>query len=323
MNSIESQIAAMSPAELGAAQREAMMPQVRTATSFSQKVTELYRHGLPRGDPTGWSNVDELYTVVLGMLTIVTGWPGSGKSEWLDALFIHLARDHGWRIALFSAENMPQELHIAKLLEKLAVKPFGHGPSERISPSEVAKFSTFLDEHFGFLVPNEITVDGVLDAASEWMLVNREHKRGLVIDPWNELEHLRPSNMSETEYIGQSLTTIRRWARNMKVHVWIVAHPQKLRRLDDGKLPVPTPDSISGSQHWWNKADYCITVWRDQVRGDPVVDINVQKVRWKHTGRSGVATLFYDRLTGTYRVAPGATRKANVATSAVDDAAVG
>jgi hypothetical protein len=41
-----------------------------------------------------------------------------------------------------------------------------------------------------------------------------------------------------------------------------VAHPQKVAR-ENGKLPVPRPDMISGSQHWWNKADNAITVWRD------------------------------------------------------------
>jgi twinkle protein len=84
------------------------------------------------------------------------------------------------------------------------------------------------------------------------------------------------------------------------VHVWIVAHPQKMKR-EDGKLPVPTPDMISGSQHWWNKADCAITVWRDLANFDSrEVDVYVQKCRFKHIGRSGFVTLTYDRVTGRY-----------------------
>lgn len=55
--------------------------------------------------------------VVPGELTIVTGLSNSGKSEWLDALTVNLARQHGWRIAVCSLENTPVE-HGRKLMEK-------------------------------------------------------------------------------------------------------------------------------------------------------------------------------------------------------------
>jgi hypothetical protein len=55
--------------------------------------------------------------VVPGELTIVTGLPNSGKSEWIDALAVNLARREGWRIALCSLENSAKE-HGRKLMEK-------------------------------------------------------------------------------------------------------------------------------------------------------------------------------------------------------------
>ena len=84
------------------------------------------------------------------------------------------------------------------------------------------------------------------------------------------------------------------------MHVWLVAHPQKLKR-EGGKLPIPTPDSVSGSAHFWNKSDIALTVHRegdDKTSGE--VSIIVQKCRFKHIGRRGVAVLRYDRITGTY-----------------------
>ena len=57
---------------------------------------------------------------------------------------------------------------------------------------------------------------------------------------------------------------------------------------------------ISGSAHFWNKADNCIIVWRDLADSSQDVQIHVQKVRWKHIGRIGVAALKYDRATGRY-----------------------
>ena len=55
--------------------------------------------------------------VVPGELTIVTGLPNSGKSEWLDALAVNLAEKHQWKFALCSLENTLVE-HARKLMEK-------------------------------------------------------------------------------------------------------------------------------------------------------------------------------------------------------------
>jgi twinkle protein len=283
---------------------------------LSERAKKLWHDGLPSGDKTGWPSVDRHYTVVPGQLTILTGWPGSGKSEWLDALLLNLAR-LGWRFSIFSPENQPVELHIAKFLEKFHGKPFGHGPTERMSVDELTEGLTEFEDWFSFIVPSRSAddrttfgVEEILKACEAHFRMqgtwrNREVKKGLVIDPWNELEHLRPKELSETEYISQTLSRIRGWARASSVHVWIVAHPQKLRRDEAGKLPVPKPDSISGSQHWWNKADNAITVWRplDEPM-KPEVQIHVQKVRFKHVGRPGVIDLTYDRVTGRYSVPP-------------------
>lgn len=43
--------------------------------------------------------------VVPGELTIITGVPNSGKSEWIDALMVNLADRFGWRFGLCSMEK--------------------------------------------------------------------------------------------------------------------------------------------------------------------------------------------------------------------------
>jgi len=284
--------------------------------AFVRPLNRLWEKGLPPGFKTGWVSVDRHYTVAPGQLTILTGWPGSGKSEWLDALLINLARQ-GWRTALFSPENYPSEIHVAKMLEKLVGKPFGHGPTERMTEDEMREAVDEIDDWFGFLVPSNDTnqtnfsIDQILGGAEAYFRLNglwhgKEHPLGLVIDPWNELEHLRPKHMSETEYVSATLSHVRAWARMHRVHVWIVAHPQKLQRDKDGKLPVPRPDSISGSIHWWNKADNAITIWRSLDDGlSQDVAVYVWKVRFKHIGRPGEVHLDYDRVCGRYHEQPG------------------
>ena len=252
-----------------------------------------------RGLSTGWPAVDEFYTVDPAQLTIVTGIPSSGKSEWLDALMLNLSGEQDWNFAICSPENAPLVLHIEKLLEKVVDKPFRVGPSDRMSPDEVMSGLAFLQEHIRFIVPEDaLTVQGVLDRATA--LVRRFGIRGLIIDPFNEFDHTRPHGQTETDYIGYTLGSIKRWARKWGVHVWLVAHPQKLFRREDGSYPVPTPYDISGSANWRNKADNCITVWRDEQEPNSPVRIYVQKVRYRHIGKAGVADLQWDKRTGRY-----------------------
>ncbi len=287
--------------------KAAKRPCVIAPTDLRGAVESLWDKGLPPGDKTGWPSVDRHYTVVPGQLTVLTGWPGSGKSEWLDALLVNLSRQ-GWKIAMFSPENQPVELHLTKLLEKLTGKPFGRGPTERMMRDEIAEYLDQLAESFGFIAApsgDSVSAKAVVDAATPWLDQHRDCKRGLVIDPWNELEHWRPANLTETEYVSQTLSMLRGWARVNQVHVWIVAHPQKMKREASGDLPVPRPDMISGSQHWWNKADCAVTVYREFVQdAPPEVQIHVQKVRFKHVGCIGAVTLRYDRVTGRYHEIP-------------------
>ena len=81
------------------------------------------------------------------------------------------------------------------------------------------------------------------------------------MDPYNELDHQRPSHMSETEYVSQMLTKIKRFAQHHDVHVWFVAHPRQLR---DWKGQPPTMYDISGSAHFINKADNGLVIHRNR-----------------------------------------------------------
>ena len=276
-------------------------PRLLGPIALRESIYELWEQGLPQGDRTGWPSLDKHYTVAPGQLTIVTGWPSSGKSEWLDAMLINLSRQ-GWKFALFSPENQPVRLHVAKMLEKLSGKPFGEGPTTRLTRDEITEYTDELGRKFAFMSLEEggASIEGILLSSLDW-LGDSGGKGGLVIDPYNEIEHWRPAGLSETEYISKTLSFIRNFARANNIHVWLVAHPQKLRRDDGGKLPIPTPDTISGSAHFWNKADCAITVWRDLADANSQeVEIHVQKIRFKHIGKAGMVTLKWDRISGRY-----------------------
>jgi twinkle protein len=262
-------------------------------------VMQLYLEGLPGGVSTGWPSVDQHYTVRPGELTIVTGIPSHGKSQWLDALSVNLAREHEWSFGICSPENLPVSRHLAKLIEQYTGWPFREGPTRRLPQAEVIPALNWLHEHFVFIAPEEsLTIPGLLATAKQ--LVTRHGIRGLIVDPWNEFEHIRPGGQTETEYIGAALGQLRRFARNHGVHVWLVAHPTKLYRKDDGSYPVPTPYDISGSAHWKNKGDNCLTVWRDEHEPDQPVRLYVQKIRFREVGTVGMVELRWNKVNGRY-----------------------
>ena len=93
------------------------------ASHFYDQIDEIYEKGMGKGASTGYACVDELYSIVEGQLTVVTGHPSSGKSEFVDQLMVNLAEKVDWKFAVCSFENEPR-IHIAKLISKYFRKPF-------------------------------------------------------------------------------------------------------------------------------------------------------------------------------------------------------
>jgi twinkle protein len=277
--------------------------ELRKVDDLRKPLWWLYQTGIPRGESTGWVSLDPYYTVRPREWTLITGIPGHGKTAFLDGLMVNLAKEKGWRWAVFSAENLPHERHAADLAAQYIGRPFGTGIRQRLSQEELTWATMFLEDHFVWLAPPEddCTVDRLLMLADmlssePWGL------QGLVIDPWNEVDHSRPSTMSETEYISQQLSKIRRFAREHETHVFIVAHPTKMIPLksDDPNVriyPVPTPYDVQGSSHWRAKADNCICVWRDVKDPDYGCDVHIQKIRFREIGQVGAEHMGYDRAT--------------------------
>ena len=263
------------------------------ATKFEDRLNELWDRGNGKGQSTGYSNVDQIYTVAQGQLTVVTGYPSSGKSNFVDQLMVNLARASDWKFAICSFENQP-EIHISRLMEIYTGKRFLEG-NERMTTDQRETAFKWVDEHFLFLDSEGAepsTIDSILERAK--VAVARTGIRGLVIDPYNYIDN--KGNASETEFISNMLTRVQAFAKAFGVHVFFVAHPSKITRSG---MDLPRPDgmSISGSMAWWAKADCGLTVHRQK---GPTVEIAVWKCRYRWIGTQGETTLSYQKTTGTY-----------------------
>lgn len=263
-------------------------------------IDTLYEKGFQRGVGTGWAKLDEYYTVRPGEITVITGVPSHGKSTWLTNLMVNIADREAWKFAVFSPENFPMQRYCAHIAQIWSGMPFSSGYSTRIPKDSLAGITHWIDENFVFIVPksDEMQIDNLIQKAM--ICVIKHGAKGIVFDPWNEIDHSRPHGLSETEYISKCLSKIRYFAREYKVHVWLVAHPTKMQKGRDGTYPVPTPYDISGSAHFRNKADNCLTVWRDLNNTHLPTKIYTQKIRFHEVGKIGECELNYNPVLQSY-----------------------
>ena len=184
---------------------------LHNVSDFVDDTVALYRDGWKRGYSTGWASVDENMRIREGELTVTTGIPGMGKSEFIDAIAVNMAKQYGWRFAMCSFENPPAE-HLSKLAEKYLGLPFWDGPRQRMTEAELDRALLWTGDHFALIRFDDEapTIEAILEKARA--AVMRHGVRGLVIDPYNEIEHHRPGNMSETEYVSQLLGKVKRFA---------------------------------------------------------------------------------------------------------------
>jgi len=267
---------------------------VYSAKSYIQDVQDIFAKGVGSGESTGIASIDDLFTIAEGQLSVVTGVPSSGKSEFVDQIMVNLAQNCSWKFAVASFEN-PPHFHIAKLSEKIVGKAFFEGEAERMTNKELTDCSNFIDKHFVFLDSRDgavSTIDSIIDRAKQ--AVMRLGIRGLVIDPYNYIE--KNTQSDESQSISSMLTKVTAFAKAHGVHVWFIAHPAKMYPREDGSMPIPTGMSISGSAAWFAKADLGVTVHRV---GDDT-EIHCWKSRFKWIGKQGAVPLAYDKSTGRY-----------------------
>ena len=157
----------------------------------------------------------------------------------------------------------------------------------------------FIVNHFKFLSQDdgrkaslESIIERIKTAVFRWGI------NGAVIDPYNYISRPKDAD-SETVWIDDMLTQLRLLAVAHDLHLWFVAHPTKMQMDGEGKYPPPRGYSISGSSAWYAKADFGLTIYREQAKPGVVRLIN-WKTRFDWLGQEGEREFLYDNQTNTY-----------------------
>lgn len=277
---------------------------VFSVDDFAAEYAELYDNGYPDGATTGFAGFDKLISFHPGQLTVWTGVPRSGKSNFLDQVLVKLAHRHSWKAALFTPENYPVKTHLQRLAEIVIGQPFLPNYANRMTREDAMAARIWLNDSFFYVQPpNEnFRLDMILERFS--YLVSRQGINTAVIDPWNTIEHQRPRDQSETEYVGQTLNKLKYFAREHDIHLHVVAHPTKMQKQADGQnFEVPNLYSIMGSSNWFNIVDNGVVVHRnfDKTGKNSTTTVYVQKIKHRYIGELGYCRFEFDKSCQRYR----------------------
>lgn len=265
-------------------------------SDYDNAIDDMYTKGIDKGVGIGLKKFDDYLRFVKGWITVITGQPSSGKSDWTDQMVLGLMINHGWKAAFYSPENDPFELHFSKLARKLIGKSW-YGKN-KINEQEKNLCKKFLQDKLYIIKPKE---DFSLDSIIESVLRLKQQK-GIdcfIIDAWNRLDH-KYSGANEAKYVQESLMKLDHFCRSRNIHCFLVAHPTKLEPdKRSGEYPVVRMYNISGGAHFRNIAANGISVHRDFKK--QITEIHIQKVKFiPYWGQMGCIEMKYDLESGRF-----------------------
>ena len=263
-----------------------------TVNDYYGQIHDLYEGNYVKPVEVGMEGLDEIYKVMTGTFTCITGIPNHGKSVFLDQMLLSLAEKEDWSFAIFSPEHSTS-MHIRRLVQMYSKKNFDDGFDNRMTKAELNEAIDFIHKHFYFIETRNSTptIDNILEVAKS--SIYKYSVNGLIIDPYNEVDAKRSGNTREDEHIRDFISLCKRFARVYQIVCWVVAHPTKLPKASDGSYLAPSAYDISGAAHWHNQADAVLTVYRDF--DENTTNVITRKIREQDLyGKIGEAKFSYD-----------------------------
>lgn len=258
--------------------------------------TDFPEKGEVRSYSVGVSPIAEMVSIVPGTLTVLTGYANMGKSTLMNAIIGHTLRYH-FPVCIASFETDVRPILIDGL--RMAICQCSKHDLTKIDLSDV---DDIINNRLT-IISQAVDEDMEMDLAKFLDLcrvaVTRHGAKMIVLDPWNEVEHKRRRDETETDYIGRAIRAIKRFAKQYDVAFWLVAHPTKPQQ---GVSKIPGLYDISGSANFANKADYGLTYHRPDFKENRA-KIVVSKVRMGLPGRRDEVEVTFDYRSSTFEAA--------------------
>jgi twinkle protein len=276
------------------AAKQVPLENVSTLYDVEEELKDFVKNGFKQGYQIGISNFDKIFSTYTGQFITVTGIPSSGKSDFVDQMVVGYNNNYGWKTAFASPENQPTFLHAHKLMRKIWQDMPMPGD---IGSDKWKNVADHVNDNFFFIDMDKYNLESVLRKGAE--LVKRKGIKCLVIDPFNKIRDVNAQSEDVTRYTMEYLTKIETFAKKYDVLVFIVAHPTKMYKGQDGKIEEPTMYNIKGGGEWYDASYHGLLVHRDYEA--KTTKVKVLKVKFQNLGENGAEAYFnWERKSGTF-----------------------
>lgn len=271
-----------------------------TAGQQSLKLIAGFEKGKEAGETSYFKSLDQMFTLRRGFLYCFTGWPSSGKSEFITQLSVLQAFFKKRNIAFYSPESYPVDEFMDMLIHCYLGKSTDRKYPNVCSLDEYKAAIEWVDQHF-FVCdwPDTPDPDKLIQAFD--FLHKQKKCEIFVVDPFNSLT-TDGEGLNIAVSLKKNLTAFKRFAQQNKVMVWLVEHPKTPRESSEFNT-IPGPYHLFGGTMWWNKVDVLATVHRNNRndRHDSSLTFKTWKIKKQElNGTPGEATLEFDIRTKRY-----------------------
>lgn len=262
-----------------------------------EKMMSDYNTGKPKGTPTYFKPIDEgyqsrpVFTWQLGQVTVLSGYDNEGKGAFMRYIALLKNAYDDWKWAFFSPEDDDFfENLIHTYIGKNTDKAYGNYMNHY-----EYQFAMQLGESFFHVDPEEeYSLAGLIKRFD--YLVAKEGVRGIVIDPFNKVLHLKGKFQRDDQYLVQFMTALRSFAKKRGVAIVVVAHqknPDLVYDKDGKPKDYPEPDKrrIKEGGEWGNTADNVLLLHQPYRVTDPtstLVNLKTEKIKKFTQGVRGV-----------------------------------
>tara|TARA_R110000796_G_scaffold90263_1_gene194086 strand:- start:40 stop:1839 length:1800 start_codon:yes stop_codon:yes gene_type:complete len=283
-----------------------------TVSDLKSGILNLYDNGLPDTiypKCYRFKALKDVFSIMLGQVTTVTGIPSHGKSNFVDDYVLNIVNDYDYKCSWFSPEHSPMSLYQTNLIEKVVGRSFWKDkedkngrPLPRISKVEINEYEEWANEKIyltgaeGDTLP---TWDWLIEKFKEQM-----YSFGInifVVDAFNKVMLDKGNKLEE---INRVLTQLTHFAQSNNVAIILVAHPTKMREDEKtGLLKVPTLYDVSGSADFRNQTHNGFTVYRhfENESSEGFTEFFNMKTKFNFQGEIGGRVEFsYSTINGRF-----------------------
>jgi twinkle protein len=265
--------------------KQVPLENVSTLYDIEDELKDFVKNGFKPGFQVGLNNFDKIFSTYTGQFITVTGIPSSGKSDFVDQMVVGYNKNYGWKTAFASPENQPTYLHAHKLMRKTWMDMPSAGDIGGDKWNEVADH---VNDNYFFIDMDKYNLESVLRKGAE--LVKRKGIKCLVIDPFNKVRDVNAHSDDVNRYTMDYLAKIETFCRKYDVLTFIVAHPTKMYKGQDGKIEEPTMYNIKGGGEWYDASYHGLLVHRDYEA--KTTKVKVLKVKFQNLGENGAESHF-------------------------------